>query len=376
MGRQTMPVRSLVSTSKTLTERLRALHETLLESFPCVDRIAFALYDPRADLLRSFVDSTRGGAPLKSYSYRLSDCVSLLELARSGELRVVDDLPATTSPDTAHSARILAEGFRSSFTVPVKDDVEFYGFMFFDSRHAAAFTAEVQRGLVLRCGLIGMLVSKEIVATRTLLKSTRIALEVAGARDFETGLHLDRVAAYSEIIARKVAPVYGFDDEHVEMLRLFAPLHDIGKVGIPDDILLKHGPLLPNERRIMETHVEVGLKIVDRSLSSLGDQQMPREHILRNIIWCHHEFLDGSGYPRGLRGDDVPLEARVVTAADVFDALTAYRHYKAQWPNEQAFDELRTMADSGKIDRPCVDALLDSVTDIKSVQSHCGERAT
>jgi HD-GYP domain-containing protein (c-di-GMP phosphodiesterase class II) len=88
-------------------------------------------------------------------------------------------------------------------------------------------------------------------------------------------------------------------------------------------------------------------------------------------VWCHHEFLDGSGYPRGLKGDDIPIEARVVTVADVFDALTAYRHYKAMWSNERAFDELRGMADGGKIDSHCVDALLDSVTEINAVQQQC-----
>lgn len=364
-----IPVQSLVSHSKTLTQRLAALHEALFETFPCVDRVAFVLYDPRVDLLRSMVDSMRSGGSFRPYSCRLSECGSLLELARSGDFRVVDDIVASACDNSGHAALVLSEGFRSSLTVPVKDDLEFFGFLFFDSRQRAAFTTEVQRSLVLRCGLIGMLVSREIAATRTLLKSIRIALEVAGARDFETGLHLDRVAAYTEIIARRVAPAFGFDDERVEMLRLFAPLHDIGKVGIPDEVLLKRGPLTPDERRIMETHVDVGLKIIDRSLSLLGDdQQMPGAHILRNIVWCHHEFLDGSGYPRRLKGDDVPPEARVVTVADVFDALTTYRHYKTQWSNEAAFDELRRMANAGKIDRRCVDALLGSVTEINLVQ--------
>jgi HD-GYP domain-containing protein (c-di-GMP phosphodiesterase class II) len=373
MRRKMLPVQSLVSRSKTLSERLSTLHDGLLENYPCVDRIAFVLYDPRVDLLKTFVDSSRSGAPLRSYSYRLSESGSLRELARTGELRVIDDLPATTAADTRHCEWILAEGFRSSFTVPVKDDVEFYGFIFFDSRQKAAFTTEVQRGLIMSCGLIGMLVSKEIVATRTLLESTRIALEVAGARDFETGLHLERVAAYSDIIARKVARIYDFDDEFVEMLRLFAPLHDIGKVAIPDHILRKPGPFSPAEREVMETHVDLGLKIVERTLCSLGERQMPREQILRNIVGCHHEFLDGSGYPQGLKGDEVPMEARIVTVADVFDALTAYRHYKTQWSNADAFDELRNMASAGKIDSNCVEALLDSVTEINAVQQECNE---
>jgi HD-GYP domain-containing protein (c-di-GMP phosphodiesterase class II) len=270
------PVQSLVSRSKSLTEQLTVLHDGLLDSFPCVDRIAFALYDPRADLLKTFVDSSRCSPPLKNYRYRLSESRSLLELARSGELRVVDDVPATMTPDTRHAAWILAQGFRSSLTVPLKDNVEFYGFVFFDSRQRAAFTPEVQRRLVMRCGLIGMLVSKEIASTRTLLESTRIALEVAGARDFETGMHLDRVAAYSEIIARKVAGHYGLDDEFVEMLHLFAPLHDVGKVGVPDEVLRKPGPLDAQERKVMDAHVDLGLKIVDRTLCTLGDRRMPR----------------------------------------------------------------------------------------------------
>lgn len=125
-----------------------------------------------------------------------------------------------------------------------------------------------------------------------------------------------------------MAPVYGQTGEFVANVHRFAPLHDIGKISIPDSILLKPGRLDASERKIMETHVEKGVNVIDRMISDFGLHELPESSILKNIVRCHHEYLDGSGYPAGLGGEAIPLEARIVTVADIFDALTFRRPYK------------------------------------------------
>jgi HD-GYP domain-containing protein (c-di-GMP phosphodiesterase class II) len=149
----------------------------------------------------------------------------------------------------------------------------------------------------------------------------------------------------------------GLGDEFAERVFLFAPLHDIGKIGVPDSILQKPGALDAAERRVMETHVTKGCDVLDKVISHFGLHNQADAAIMRNIVACHHELLDGSGYPHRLAGDAIPIEARVVTVADIFDALTSTRPYKAPWSVRDALAELARMAQAGKLDAGCVAAL-------------------
>lgn len=343
--------------ASTLTRRLEALHDRLLETVPSVDRIACALYDSGEDVLKTFINSTRAGQAIAGYEYKLSASHALSALAASGEFRVLDNIEQALQSDTGHTAWLREQGYRSSFTVPIYDGGSLTGFVFFDSMRASAFTAEVQRDLVLYTNMISMAIANELAAVRAVLDATRVARELTEVRDFETGAHLERMARYSRVLAQAVAPSRGLDDEFVESVYLFSSLHDIGKMGIPDKVLLKPGKLDASERAIMETHVDIGLRMIGRIVGPDAPRQLPDSEILRNIIHCHHEYLDGSGYPRGLKGDDIPLEARIVTVADIFDALTATRPYKQVWTPAQALAELDRMADAGQLDRDCVAAV-------------------
>jgi HD-GYP domain-containing protein (c-di-GMP phosphodiesterase class II)/methylmalonyl-CoA mutase cobalamin-binding subunit len=144
-------------------------------------------------------------------------------------------------------------------------------------------------------------------------------------RDEDTGAHIERIGRFSRLLAEHI----GMDPEFCERLNHAAPLHDVGKVAIPDAILLKPGPLTPEERAIVETHAEEGHRLVRGSSSSILD-------MAATIALSHQEKWDGSGYPRGLTGEAIPIEGRIVAVADVFDALTSDRVYRKAFPVEEA----------------------------------------
>ena len=361
------PLRALIENSETLSARLGALHDRLLESVPAVDRIACALYDAAEDKLKTFINSTRSGHAISAYEYPLSDSRALNELARSGDFRVLDEISSAVDSNSTHSQWLHEQGYRSSFTVPIYDGAGLLGFIFFDSLHPAAFTAQVQRDLVLYSSLISMSISSEIAAVQMAIESARVASQMTKYRDFETGAHLERMARYSRLIARRIAARHGRDDEFVESVYLFAPLHDVGKIAIPDRILLKSGPLDDEEREVMQGHVEKGMEIIGRMMGKGGLHAFPDSAILRNIVLCHHELLDGSGYPRGLSGAQIALEARIVTVADIFDALTARRPYKREWTMADAFAELQLLAERGKLDAECVAALIEQADEVQAI---------
>ena len=342
---------------ESLTERLADLHRSILERIPQVDRIACALYDTSDDILKTFINSTRQGEPIAGYQFPLAESTSLSALADSGEFRVIDNIAAVVQADSQHSQWLLAQGYQSSFTVPMYDDGAFLGFVFFNSMVPAAFALREQRDLLLFCSLINMAISHERAAVRSILASARIASDFARLRDFETGAHLERMARYARLIARDVAPARGHTDEFIEHVYLFAPLHDIGKIGIPDRILLKQGRLEQDERRDMQEHVDMGGRIIDKILGDFGLRHLPDSTIMKNIVRQHHEMLDGSGYPEGLRGDAISLEARIVTVADIFDALRSARPYKAAWTFEASCAELDRLVAMGQLDAECVGAL-------------------
>jgi HD-GYP domain-containing protein (c-di-GMP phosphodiesterase class II) len=234
---------------------------------------------------------------------------------------------------------------------------DFLGFIFFDSRELDTFTPVVRRELLLYANLLTLAIANELIAVRSIVGTMRIAREFTELRDLETGNHLQRMSRYSRLVARVVAPTSNLPDEFVEHVFLYAPLHDIGKIGIPDAILLKSGPLTDEEWVVMRSHTIKGREMVDRISADLHIDYLPHQAVLQNIVELHHEALDGSGYPHGLEGAQIPLEARIVSIADIFDALTSERPYKEPWSTSRAIDELRRVADAGRLDGACVEAL-------------------
>jgi len=150
--------------------------------------------------------------------------------------------------------------------------------------------------------------------------------ELAECRSQETGHHVKRVSEYSALLAKQ----YGLKEEEIELLRMASPMHDIGKIAIPDNILLKPGILNKDEFEIMKKHSEMGYEVFKNSKRALLKTAAV-------VAYEHHEKWDGSGYPRGLKGESIHIYGRITAIADVFDALGSSRIYKKAWDDKKIF---------------------------------------
>jgi putative two-component system response regulator len=201
-----------------------------------------------------------------------------------------------------------------------------------------------------------------LVRASALNRSYRDAIQMLGIaghyNDSDTGTHIWRMAAY----ARALAEAVGWPSERAELLEQAAPMHDTGKIGIPDAVLKKPGKLDTGEWEIMRTHPRIGYEILSQS-------KAPLFQLAAQVALCHHERWDGSGYPAGLAGEDIPESARIVAVADVFDALTTKRPYKEPWPVERAMETLHASAGS-HLDARLVAAFQDILPTILALKEH------
>ncbi|KAA1171458.1 response regulator [Marinobacter salinexigens] len=199
------------------------------------------------------------------------------------------------------------------------------------------------------------------------LVETRLAVvhrlgRAAEYKDNETGLHVIRMSYFARVIALEA----GMCEAWADTLLNAAPMHDIGKIGIPDAVLQKPGKLNPEEWAVMQQHARIGAEIIGEDGSDLLN-------MAREVALCHHEKWDGTGYPEGLKGKDIPLSARIVALADVFDALTSERPYKKAWSIERATDLVREQ--SGKhFDPELVDVFFRSLPGILEVRERWQEQ--
>ncbi len=356
----------------SLSEKLKATHHSITDSFPFIVRIAIAIFDSKTETLKTFSHSCDNENILTHYQSKLEDAPSLQEILKKGRPRVVNDLRCFQNGGHEHTIKIQEGGYAASYTMPIYNEGVFIGFLFFNSDEKDVFEESVLRQLDLYGHMISLLVINEFTSIQTLTAALKTTGNLTHLRDPETGSHLDRMSRYSRIIANDLAEKYELNDNYIEHIFMFAPLHDIGKIGIPDKILLKPGPLDEKEKRIMQTHAKKGREIIDNLLDNFGLVNFEHVNVLRNIAEHHHEAINGTGYPHGIKGDEIPLEARIVTVADVFDALTSARPYKKAWSNEEAIKMLKKLSNE-TLDKDCVDALIKNMDKVEAIQQQFTE---
>jgi HD-GYP domain-containing protein (c-di-GMP phosphodiesterase class II) len=355
-----------LNASLPLQEKLARLHQVVQKQLPFVARIAITLYDPTTALPKSYLDSSSHD-PLPNYGARLSDAPSLTKILEEGQPRVIDNALTFEDAQDEHTRRIGREGYSASYTMPIFSNGVFLGFIFFNSFEPDVFTDRALHQLGVFGHLIALMVINELTAMRTLVATVAATSRYTHSQDLETGSHIDRLSRYARLIARELAPRHELDDNYIEYVFMYSPLHDIGKITIPDRILSKPDRLDRAERDVMRTHSQRGREIIDDALRNFGLDDLHHMSILRNIAEFHHETLNGRGYPAGLRGNAVPLEARIVAVADIFDALTSRRPYRNAWTIDEALEVLEQMAGE-ELDGECVAALVRCREEVERIQ--------
>ncbi len=276
----------------------------------------------------------------------------LVEIRKLPRFNGVPVVMVTGSSDSKVRQSALANGVNDFLTRPVDPD---------------EFRARLGNLLMLRMSLVNPLDRVERLAHDVELLA-RQALEreheqiifklsqISTSRDEETGNHMHRVAHISRLIAQEL----GHDAPFCDMIYLAAPMHDIGKVGIPDKILLKPGRLTPEEWEVMKTHTTIGYDVLKDSSSSLL-------RMGADIAHSHHEKYNGQGYPQGLVGEKIPVVGRIVAVADELDALLSVRPYKQAWNLKDALEHLHQ--ERGRhFDPGCIDIMLRHIDTILDIQ--------
>ena len=347
-----------------LHSKLRLVHAAMRRRFDFVDRVAVALYDPYSSNLKTFISSYDKESPLPRYEFPLNQALSLLEAIVKGP-RVVNDLSVFSGGLHNHTKKIEEEGFKASYTIPILFDEVFWGFIFINSYQKNCFTDDILRELDVYCHVISSTVVQGISDIRILKNALKTTAELMRSRNPQTGTDTRRVSRISRWIVEELAAAgkCSFDEEAIERLHQFSALHDVGMMAIPDSILLKPERLDRKEFAIMTSHTERGLEMIDTIITNFSLQSMAGIEMLRNIVLYHHEKIDGRGYPHRLKGKQIPIEARIVAVADVYDAMTSERPWREAFSSQEAFDQVQDMK---TLDRDCVAALLRCRTKVES----------
>lgn len=338
----------MINASNSFNDTLNNIFKTFCKYVPYT-HIGIALFkdDESTVLTASYGVSEAShqglGAALAGHTTDIRES-SLLKIMETGQPRVINDYDEyfETRPIKGYSKIILDYGIKSSITLPLMANDKQIGFIFFSSSEKHVYTQTHVQFLKTVSNAIAISMEKNVMVDELLFSSILALAKLAEARDEDTGDHLHRMKSNVVLLTQLLADNSIYKSQMTPQLindiAKFSPMHDIGKVGIPDGILLKPGKLTTDEFEIMKTHAAYGadvLKIAEANIVKRG-RSMFSEGIA--IAIGHHEKWDGSGYPNGLSGDEIPLSARIVTVADVLDALMSKRPYKEPFSFEKSVE--------------------------------------
>lgn len=298
---------------------------------------------------------------------------SLGKIMDSSKPRIINDMDVyfETHPKKEYSRIIMDHGIRSSITLPLKANGIPLGFIFFSSNQKNVYKTNHIEYLKLISNSIALSFEKNIFSEDLVYSSVLALAKLSEARDEDTGEHLIRMSRYVEILASALSETDRYkntiDQAFINNIVRFSPMHDIGKVGIPDNILLKPGKLSFDEFEIMKSHTVYGAEVLNEAEVNIKRSGKSLFGMGIRIALYHHERYDGRGYPYGLFGEDIPIESRIVTIADVFDALLSKRPYKEPFSLEETMAIMKEGRGT-QFDPYCFDVFFENIDKFVMVQ--------
>jgi len=303
---------------------------------PC-DRFSLAIYQSSQNLLVAFHATVRGNKPVflnKGFNQPLSETSLNKIIDQRIPYRIINNLEERRS---ISSDLLLKEGIHANITVPIIINQRLFGFLFFAHQQKHVYTGDMGKVASLVANIVRSRFFYSYAIQKTLSVFGDGIVNIVEFKDDETADHTRRVSLYAEVLADILRKQGRITPQKAEEIRAYAPLHDIGKIGIPDTILLKPAKLTSEEWNLMKQHPLIGGRLIKNANQQLINQMgFGLLHTAYNLIIDHHEWWDGSGYPQGKRGMDISIEGQIVAIADVFDALTTKRTYKPAFPFEQS----------------------------------------
>jgi HD-GYP domain-containing protein (c-di-GMP phosphodiesterase class II) len=346
-----------------IAEKLAAIHQVINTQYPGISRLATAIHDSITDEIQLLAISGNSSETTLRQAIKVGEISALSDILSHGKGQVIEDHELFSEQGN----KVIADANGASYTFPILHNEVFYGFVFFSAAEQSYFKAEALHQLDVFGHLVSLLFVNEIQIINTLRASVRTIQQITHQRDPETGDHLERMSHYARLIAETLADRYQLNEDLIEHIFLFATLHDIGKISVPDHILMKRGKLSEEEYQQIRSHPSKGREIIDLLETNFGRDIFAHIDLLRNIVEYHHEAVNGNGYPYGMEGVEIPIESRIVAVADVFDALTSDRPYKVAWSNEDAFRKIRSLS-ATQLDHDCVEALISNRDRILEIQ--------
>ena len=353
----------------SLDDIIEYVYSLVSVRMPC-DRVALAFLNEDRNVIAETFYSAYNNVHLEQGFSLSLDKTSLGAVAASQSFRIINDLPEyyRSRRESISTELVLREGLRSSITIPMFFQSRCIGFVFFSSRELNAYNEEQATYAKRIIDLLKQKLYIEYILQNVIADTSQSFVTLMNKKDNETAQHISRMSRYSYIIAKKYSELY--DRQTPKFIReifWYSPLHDIGKVGIPDNILLKEGSLTREEMDVMKGHVTIGEKVIEEINRRMSRSfSIPALNTAVEIISGHHEKYDGTGYPRGLRGEEIPLAGRIVSMADVFDALTSHRPYKEAFSIEQALDIIeKSMLE--QFDPKVYSCFIESLKEIKVI---------
>jgi response regulator RpfG family c-di-GMP phosphodiesterase len=335
-----------ISNNKSFMETLTFISKTFSVFIP-YNYIGIALISEDKKYLRASYgvsDGSISGLTEKviGINWPVSD-TSLGPYLESGEARIINDLEAycTGKPLQPYNKIIMEAGVRASIALPLKVSGEPVGMIFFSSKNKNVYNKQHLNILSTLANSIAISMNQNIFAREMQYSSILALAKLSEARDEDTGEHIERMSKYSKTITVLLHENNIYSDEitveYIDQIERFSSLHDIGKVGITDNILLKPGKLTSEEFDEMKKHTIFGTQVLKAADKNMKNKGLSMYGMGAEIAEGHHEKWDGSGYPYGRKGTEIPLSARITAVADVFDALTSKRPYKEAFSLDKSF---------------------------------------